>query len=61
MPHIEVEVDDGLKPVAGSTHDNVPSHEISDDSRPVSFQSPVGPIPSPRMLGSTCFAHLDLM
>lgn len=44
MPHIEVEVevDESLKPVAGSTHDNVPSHEISDDSRPVSFHSRVG-------------------
>lgn len=61
MPHIEVEVDEGLKPVAGSTHGNAPSHEISDASRPVSFHSRVGSIPSPKMLGSACFAHLDLM
>lgn len=59
MPHIEVEVDESLK-LAGSTHDSVPSHEISGDSQPASFHSRVGSIPSPKMPGSTCLVHLDL-
>lgn len=68
MPHIVVEVvgvdvdvdESCLKPVAGSTRGNVPFREISADSQPVSFHSRVESIPSPELLGLTCFAHLDL-
>lgn len=59
MPHIEVEVDESLW-LAGSTHDNVPSHEISGGSQPAGFHSRVASIPSPKMPGSTCLAHPDL-